>query len=73
MKFYTKQHKHYCGIDLHARSLYLCILDHEGKKLFHRNEHIRGQACLLPLAASIIRIIAPLLFPCYLFLSDILK
>ncbi|HYO16079.1 MAG TPA: IS110 family transposase, partial [Thermoanaerobaculia bacterium] len=27
MRFYTKQHVHYCGIDLHARSLYLCILD----------------------------------------------
>ena len=37
MTFYTSQHKYYCGIDLHARSLYLCILDQEGNKLFHRN------------------------------------
>jgi len=27
MKFYTKQHRYYCGIDLHARSKYVCILD----------------------------------------------
>ena len=37
MNFYTGQHQYYCGIDLHARSLYLCVLDQEGNKLFHRN------------------------------------
>ena len=26
MKFYTQTHDFYCGIDLHARSTYLCIL-----------------------------------------------
>jgi transposase len=36
MRFYTQQHLHYCGIDLHARSLYLCILDSKGKTLVHR-------------------------------------
>lgn len=36
MRFYTKQHVHYCGIDLHARSLYLCILNQEGETLIHR-------------------------------------
>ena len=36
MRFYTQQHRHYCGIDLHARSLYLCILDQAGKTLLHR-------------------------------------
>ena len=29
MRFYTKQHKYYCGIDLHTRTMYVCILDHE--------------------------------------------
>ena len=37
MRFYTNQHKFYCGIDLHARSMYLCILDQEGKTMLHRN------------------------------------
>ena len=37
MRFYTKQHKFYCGIDLHARTMYLCILNQEGEILLHRN------------------------------------
>jgi transposase len=37
MRFYTKQHKFYCGIDLHARTMYLCILDQEGKIVLHRD------------------------------------
>ena len=38
MRFYTGQHRYYCGIDLHARTMYLCILEHEtGKVLLHRN------------------------------------
>jgi transposase len=37
MRFYTKQHQFYCGIDLHARSMYLCILDRDGEIVLHRN------------------------------------
>ena len=37
MKFYTQSHKHYCGIDLHARCLYVCILDQQGAVLVHQN------------------------------------
>jgi len=37
MRFYTNQHRYYCGIDLHARSMYLCILDPQGEILLHRN------------------------------------
>lgn len=37
MRFYTKNHQHYCGIDLHARSMYLCILNAQGEILLHRN------------------------------------
>src|SRR5262245_38379658 len=37
MRFYTKQHKFYCGIDLHARTMYLCILNRDGEILVHRN------------------------------------
>jgi hypothetical protein len=35
MRFYRGVHKHYCGIDLHARTMYLCLLDHEGTVLLH--------------------------------------
>jgi transposase len=37
MTFYTKQHKFYCGIDLHAKSMYLCIINQEGEIVLHRN------------------------------------
>jgi transposase len=37
MRFYTQQHAHYCGIDLHARTMYMCILNQEGAILLHRN------------------------------------
>jgi len=37
MKFYNQQHKYYCGIDLHARKMYVCILDQKGKTKVHKN------------------------------------
>jgi transposase len=37
MRFYTKQHKFYGGIDLHARTMYLCILNQNGEIVLHRN------------------------------------
>lgn len=37
MRFYTRQHKYYCGIDLHARTMYLCVLSHAGEILLHQN------------------------------------
>ena len=37
MRFYTTQHRYYCGIDLHARSLYVCILNQAGEILVHHN------------------------------------
>jgi hypothetical protein len=37
MRFYTKQHQAYCGIDLHARTLYVCIVNHTGEIMVHHN------------------------------------
>lgn len=37
MRFYTKQHPFYCGIDLHARTRYLCVFNQDGEILVHRN------------------------------------
>src|SRR4029434_4821749 len=37
MRFYTQQHQFYCGIDLHARTMYVCILNHAGEILVHRD------------------------------------
>ena len=36
MKFYNKSHPYYCGIDLHARSLYVCIIDQNGDACLHK-------------------------------------
>lgn len=36
MRFYTQQH-YYCGIDLHARSMYICILNQDGEVVVHSN------------------------------------
>jgi transposase len=36
MRFYTTQHQCYCGIDLHARAMYVCILNQSGEILVHR-------------------------------------
>lgn len=37
MKFYNSKHKHFCGVDLHAKSMYVCVMDSEGEILLHRN------------------------------------
>jgi hypothetical protein len=37
MRFSTNPHQFYCRIDLHARSMYVCILSHAGEILSHRN------------------------------------
>lgn len=37
MRFYTKQHKYYCGIDLHTKKMYVCVLNGSGEIVAHRN------------------------------------
>ena len=37
MNFYTQQHRYYCGIDLHARSMYVCIVDTAGTIVVHKD------------------------------------
>ncbi|SRR5712692_1595435 len=37
MRFYNSQHQYYCGIDLHARSMYLHVLDQQGQTLFDKD------------------------------------
>ena len=37
MRFYTTQHQFSGGIDLHARSMYVCILDTAGTIVFHKD------------------------------------
>ncbi len=37
MRFYNTSHQYYCGIDLHTKMMYVCILDNEGEILLHQN------------------------------------
>jgi transposase len=37
MRFYNSQHEFYCGIDLHANSMHVCVVDQRGNKQLHRN------------------------------------
>jgi len=37
MKYYTSTTEFNCGIDLHARQMYVCLMDRQGKKLVHTN------------------------------------
>lgn len=36
MNFYNNLHPYYCGIDLHARTLYVCIIDQQGDTCVHK-------------------------------------
>src|SRR5438128_9201298 len=46
MRFYNRQHRHYCGIDLHVKTMYICILDSAGQVLVHRNAKSTPEAFL---------------------------
>lgn len=36
MRFYNQVHRFYCGVDLHARTLFLCVLDQASETLLHQ-------------------------------------
>lgn len=37
MKYYKSTTEYNCGIDLHSRQMYVCVMDKEGNKLLHTN------------------------------------
>ncbi len=37
MKYYTSTTEFNCGIDLHAKQMYVCVMDRQGNKLLHTN------------------------------------
>lgn len=50
MPFYTKQHQTYCGIDLHARTMSVCILNQAGDILVPQNMPSSPDALLRTIA-----------------------
>jgi len=51
MKYYTSTTEFNCGIDLHARQMYVCLMDRQGKKLVHTNIRNNDFAFFLKLVA----------------------
>lgn len=51
MKYYTSTTEYNCGIDLHARQMYVCVMDSKGKKLVHTNVKNNDFAFFLKLIA----------------------
>ena len=52
MRFYTTQHPFYGGIDLHARTMYVGILNQAGATWLHRNMTATPEALLKAIAPS---------------------
>ena len=46
MRFYTNSHKYTCGIDLHTKKMYVCILDSDANILIHKNIPTNSKAFL---------------------------
>jgi transposase len=51
MKYYTSTTQFNCGIDLHARQMYVCVMDAQGNKLLHTNIKRNDFAFFLKLVA----------------------
>src|SRR5476649_602074 len=51
MKYYTSTTEFNCGIDLHARQMYVCVMDRTGKILVHTNIRNNDFAYFLNLVA----------------------
>src|SRR5262245_27342548 len=52
MRFYTKQHPFYCGIDRHARSMDGCMVHQDGAILVHRHMPAAPEPVLKAVAPS---------------------
>jgi len=46
MRFYNRPHPHYCGIDLHVKTMYVFIVDAAGQMLVHRHVKSTPEAFL---------------------------
>jgi hypothetical protein len=50
MRFYTTAHRFYCGIDLHARTMHVCVLAHDGEVVLDRKLPCHFETLLRALA-----------------------
>ena len=72
MEMYICKHEYVCGIDLHSKMMYVCIVDRELKVLFHKaianNDTKKFKEILNPYQGKIL-IVAEACFP-YYWLAD---
>jgi len=52
MKYYTTTTEYNCGIDLHTRQMYICVMNRQGEVLVHRNIRNNDFGFFLKLVAS---------------------
>ena len=50
MRFYNGQHAHYAGLDLHTKTMFVCVLDARGEVLLERNTLANPQSFLKAIA-----------------------
>lgn len=51
INFYDGQHAHYCGVDLHKKTMYVCIINDEGETVFQKNLRTRPDEFVRAIAA----------------------
>ncbi len=51
MRYAQINSKYVCGIDIHARNMYACVMDEKGEILFHRNMRTDFPGCALNVTA----------------------
>ena len=72
MRFSTTHPPFYCGIDWHARRMYVCIVNHEGAMLLHRHRKAAPEPFLQAVAPYRDRLVVAVegIFPWY-WLADL--
>jgi hypothetical protein len=68
MRFDTHQHPFYCGTNLHARSMPVCIMSHDGAIVLHRNMKAGSEAFLSQKIAALLR--GGMLPPAYVYPAE---
>jgi len=71
MNFYNNTHPYYCGIDLHARILYVCIIDHQGTVCVHKQIQAKPEPLYQILAPYIGNVVVGVeCMHCWYWVSD---
>lgn len=71
MRFYNNSHPYYCGIDLHARLLYVCIIVDKGEVIVHKKIKDDKEALMLILEPYIGNVIVGVeCMHCWYWLAD---